>query len=86
MTNRDREMLIIAMEECCEVAIECSKILRFGFTKDKEKKLNGEVGDLMCIFQLMQDRGFLNVDKVDKAIEDKRRRLKKWSSLMEGED
>ena len=85
MTDRDREMLIIAMEECSEVAIECSKILRFGFTKDKEKKLNGEVGDLMCIFHLMQDRGFLSVDKVDKAIEDKRRRLRKWSSLLDGE-
>jgi hypothetical protein len=33
----------------------------------------------------MQDRGFLNVDKVDKAIEDKRRRLRKWSSLLDGE-
>jgi len=85
LTNRDREMLIIAMEECSEVAIECSKILRFGFTKDKEKKLNGEVGDLMCIFQLMQDRGFLDVDKVNVATEDKRKRLRKWSSLMDEE-
>jgi len=83
LTNKDREMLIIAMEECSEVAIECSKILRFGFTKDKKVRLNGEVGDLMCLFQLMQEAGFLDVDSVDDAVEDKKKRLRKWSSLMD---
>lgn len=83
LTDRDREMLVIAMEECSEVAIECSKILRFGFTKDKEKKLNGEVGDLLCIFELMKDRGFLSEDRVDAAIKNKKKRLKKWSSLID---
>lgn len=82
LTEKDRELLIIAMEECSEVAIECSKILRFGFSKEKEAKLNGEVGDLMCMLQLMQERGFLDVDKVDAAVKDKKKRLKKWSSLF----
>lgn len=82
LTEKDKELLIIAMEECSEVAIECSKILRFGFSTEKEKKLNMEVGDLMCMLQLMQERGFLNVDKVDAAAENKRKRLRKWSSLF----
>lgn len=82
LTDKDRELLVIAMEECNEVAIECSKILRFGFSKEKEKNLNGEVGDLMCMLQLMQEQGFLDVDKVDVAAEDKRKRLRKWSSLF----
>ena len=83
MNEKDKELLIITMEECSEVAIECSKILRFGFTEDKEKRINLEVGDLMCMFQLMQERGYLSADKVEKATRNKKRRLKRWSSLLD---
>ena len=85
MLDKEKELLIIAMEECSEVAIECSKILRFGFTEDKEKLLTTEVGDLLVVIDLMKKYGYLEDDKIELAKKDKINRLKKWSSLIDEE-
>jgi NTP pyrophosphatase (non-canonical NTP hydrolase) len=55
MNNRDREILLIAQEECAEVIQAISKIFRFGFDaqhpnedRNNLQRLEEELGDLAC--------------------------------------
>ena len=69
------------MEECSEVAIECAKIKRFGPLKDNLNNLEKEVGDLMCMIMLLEEAKLIDIKSVEKAIANKRAKLKKWSNL-----
>lgn len=77
MNERD-ELLVITMEECSEVAIEASKILRFnkGFNL-----LEQEAGDLMCMLQLLEEKGYIDWTRVSMCASAKREKLKQWSNL-----
>ena len=79
--NKQQELLTIAMEECSEVAIECAKIKRFGPLKDNLNNLEKEVGDLMCMIMLLEEAKLIDIKSVEKAIANKRAKLKKWSNL-----
>jgi len=80
MTPRNRETLVIAQEECAEVIQVISKIQRFGIDDANRQKLTAEVGDLLCMVDLMIEQNLIDAD-LTPAIEAKRTKLKKWSSI-----
>jgi NTP pyrophosphatase (non-canonical NTP hydrolase) len=82
MTPRNRETLVIAQEECAEVIQVISKIQRFGIDDANRQKLTAEVGDLLCMVDLMIEQNLIDAD-LTPAIEAKRTKLKKWSSIFE---
>jgi NTP pyrophosphatase (non-canonical NTP hydrolase) len=82
MTPRNRETLVIAQEECAEVIQVISKIQRFGIDDANRQKLTAEVGDLLCMVDLMIEQNLIDAD-LTPAIEAKRTKLKQWSSIIE---
>ena len=82
MDNKLQELLTITMEECGELIQACSKAIR----RDKyydNKKILEEVGDVMCMLELMHEFDLFSWDDVDARVEVKREKLKKWSNLVE---
>lgn len=87
MNKQTRELLNITLEECAEVTQAISKIFRFGFdsthpnTPDVTNKmhLEEEIGDLLCMFQLLEEKGILDPNNVAAAYYNKREKLRVWS-------
>lgn len=77
--DKKHELLTIIMEECAEIQVECSKMLRFN---SDSKKLEEEIGDLLCMLDMMYDWDMLDWDKIEKQIPRKRKKLEKWSNLF----
>ena len=78
ISERD-ELMVILMEECSEVAIEAAKMIRFGY--DNNQKLESEVGDLMCMLNLLHEWDLISWNNVDACADAKREKLKQWSNL-----
>ena len=78
ISERD-ELMVILMEECSEVAIEAAKMIRFGYGNNQ--KLESEVGDLMCMLNLLHEWDLISWNNVDACADAKREKLKKWSNL-----
>ena len=92
MNESDKEVLLIALEECAEVAQAISKVFRFGFESKHPKevlnnreRLEEEIGDLLCMIELMAERQLIDADAVDRAIENKLQKLKCWSKIFGSE-
>jgi len=83
--NRLNEALVILMEEASEVAQAASKCIRFNEDKDYAR-LEEEIGDFMCLYELLADKGIIDPAKVALQVPLKRDKLKKWSSLYNGEE
>lgn len=81
INDRNRETLIIAQEECAEVIQVISKIQRFGISDDNRERLTAEVGDLLCMVDLLIEQNLIDAD-LTPAIENKRNKLKMWSKLL----
>jgi len=80
-SERD-ELLVIFMEECAEATVEAAKLIRFGSpTMGNVAKMEVEVGDLMCMVQLLSEYGIINSAEVESHSSAKRIKLKKWSNL-----
>ena len=77
-----QELLTITMEECGELIQACSKAIRCDDYHDN-KKLLEEVGDVMCMLELLHEYDLISWDDVDKRVKVKKEKLKKWSSLYE---
>jgi NTP pyrophosphatase (non-canonical NTP hydrolase) len=84
------EILDIMQEECGEVVQVISKCRRFGldnkYTEDSatnRSRLTEEVGDLMCMIQLMQEAGIVDIAEVMFAAGKKRVKLREWSKVYE---
>jgi len=89
MNDKQREILVITQEECAEVIQEISKIFRFGIDnqhksgiKHKEK-LTQEVGDLLCMIDLLKEYGIIIDADLDTAKQNKKDKLKIWSNIYE---
>jgi len=79
MENKSlRETLTILQEECAEVIQEASKILRFS---NDGKKLEREVGDLICMIELLYEQRVIDPSNVAIQAIEKREKLKKWSNI-----
>jgi NTP pyrophosphatase (non-canonical NTP hydrolase) len=82
----DREVLLIAQEECAEVTQAISKVFRFGFDsvhngKNNREHLEEEVGDLVCMIDLMREHGLINWGNVMDASAKKMKKLEQWSNI-----
>ena len=80
--NELEELMVVTMEECGELIQACSKAIR----RDKyydNKKILEEVGDVMCMLELMHEFDLFSWDDVDARVEVKREKLKKWSNLVD---
>ena len=88
MNNKEREILVITQEECAEVIQEISKIFRFGIDEfhksgtPHRNKLEMEVGDLLCMIDLMIEHNIINQYNLDEAKKNKLEKLKIWSSIL----
>ena len=80
--NKKQELLTIIMEECAEIQVECSKMMRFDADS---KKLEKEIGDLLCMLDIMYEWHMLDFDEIEKQLPRKRKKLEKWSNLFKGE-
>jgi len=89
MNDKQREILVITQEESAEVIQEISKIFRFGLDEvhkdgmQHKNKLEAEVGDLLCMIDLMFENDLLNLHNVQEAIKSKKDKLKIWSKIYD---
>jgi NTP pyrophosphatase (non-canonical NTP hydrolase) len=88
MDNEMKEILCITQEECAEVSQAVSKIFRFGpdqvkFNLDKTNRehLEEEIGDLLCMIDILVEKTFLSDSNVNEARKNKRNKLREWSSI-----
>jgi NTP pyrophosphatase (non-canonical NTP hydrolase) len=86
MNIKETEIILIAQEECAEVIQAISKVNRFGIDdihngKSNRDHLEEEIGDLMCMFELMIENGIIQKQSVDNAKERKIAKLKCWSNI-----
>lgn len=81
------------MEECGELTQVCSKTMRKFSTIDQvvedttrasvnRVKLIEEVGDVLCMIELMVEHGVLTNDELGARVTLKRDKLKTWSNLI----
>jgi NTP pyrophosphatase (non-canonical NTP hydrolase) len=92
MDDKVKEILLITQEECAEVTQAISKVFRFGFddcwprgedwVPTNKERLEEEVGDLLCMIDIMVENGIISDEKLNKARTSKRQKLKTWSSIF----
>jgi hypothetical protein len=75
------ELMVITAEEAAEVAVECSKVIRFANQDGRQPQLEREFGDLMCMYELCIEYGLIDPAMVAIAANAKRKKLKTWSNL-----
>ena len=79
--DEKEELLVIFMEECAEASVEASKVIRFGRNDEEVGSLAREVGDLMCMINLLEEYGLINRNQINQYALAKREKLKKRSNL-----
>ena len=84
-TAREREILVILIEECAEVQHRAAKALRFGLCEiepgqklNNTNRLSNEAGDLMGVIEMAKTEGVLSAYRVALGMLDKRDRLAKY--------
>ena len=90
MNNKENEIMDILQEECAEVIQAVSKIRRFGINeihlkvgKSNKENLTEEVGDLLCMIDLLIEFGIIDNKEVYIARAAKQEKLKKWSNIYD---
>lgn len=83
----DREIMLITQEECAEVVQAISKVFRFGFDSVHKGVANRdhlaeEIGDLMCMIDLMIENGLVSESAVMAAKHEKLAKLEQWSNIV----
>ena len=91
MNTAQKEVLLIAQEECAEVTQAISKIFRFGIDgshneRTNRERLTEELGDLHCMIELMVESGMIDRSELLNASGLKRHKLLKWSNIFESEN
>ena len=76
-----QELMTITMEECGELIQQCSKAIRCDNYRDNEK-LTEEVGDVMCMLELLHEYDLISWEDVYERVEVKKKKLKRWSNLL----
>jgi len=90
MDDKVKEILLITQEECAEVTQAISKVFRFGLNErwpepinpTNKERLEEEVGDLLCMIDIMVEKGIISDEKLNKARINKREKLKTWSGIF----
>lgn len=90
--NKTTEILQITQEECAEVIQSIAKCFRFGVDnhypssdKNNRERLTEELGDLLCMIDLIKEYNIVDSDKIEQYKKQKRIKLSRWSTIMESE-
>jgi NTP pyrophosphatase (non-canonical NTP hydrolase) len=89
MNQKQREILVITQEEAAEVIQEISKVFRFGIDVQHRDgmthrtKLETEIGDLLCMIDMMIDNRLIDPTKLELARQAKIQKLKRFSGIFE---
>jgi NTP pyrophosphatase (non-canonical NTP hydrolase) len=93
MKEQVREILLITQEECAEVTQAVSKCFRFGLDNFKPGKpltnaehLEGEIGDLLAMIDLLKFYNVISDQGLNKAKEAKIEKLKVWSNIYKDQE
>ncbi len=76
----ETELLVITMEECGEMIEACSKAIRCN-SYYRNEKLVEEVGDVMCMLELLEENNIINWTDVDERVFKKKKKLMRWSNI-----
>ena len=85
--DRNREILTITQEEAAEVIQEISKVFRFGIDEmhrdgmTHRVRLTQEIGDLLCMIDLITDHRLVDPVAVEMAKQAKIDKLRKYSRI-----
>jgi NTP pyrophosphatase (non-canonical NTP hydrolase) len=87
INEANREILLITQEECAEVTQAISKVFRFGMEdthngETNREHLEEEIGDLMCMIDLLIDNGIVSESAVMAAKNEKLNKLMTWSNIF----
>ena len=87
LTENEKEIMLITQEECAEVTQAISQIFRFGLLsqhngQSNRQRLAEEVGDLMCMIDLLIDTDMISEAEVMTAKNEKMMKLQTWSSIF----
>jgi NTP pyrophosphatase (non-canonical NTP hydrolase) len=90
LSDKQKEILAISQEECAEVVQAVSKIFRFGIDESHEgvtnrQQLTTEVGDLLCMIELMIESGMIERSEMMNASGNKRKKLQTWSNIFKND-
>ena len=75
------ELLVITMEECGEMIEACSKAIRCEDYINNDRLIE-EVGDVLCMIDIMKEKGLLNERDLNNRIQLKKLKLAQWSTLV----
>ena len=75
------ELLVITMEECGEMIEACSKAIRCEDYVDNDRLIE-EVGDVLCMIDIMVDMGLLRERDLNNRIQLKKMKLLQYSNLL----
>ena len=75
------ETLIILSEECSELSVECSKIMRFGLSESAKDRLTKESCDIIAMMIILMKKEVIKVDDLDHGVKAKFEKLRYWSSI-----
>jgi|TARA_R110000772_G_scaffold1087_1_gene3828 NTP pyrophosphatase (non-canonical NTP hydrolase) len=84
-----QQLLVITMEECGELIQACSKLLRRNELYGNSAEVNNlksEIGDVMCMIMLMAEWDVISHTEMEDLIDAKRKKLSKWSQLVNPEE
>lgn len=87
MNERVLEIMGILQEECAEVIQEVSKCRRFGINESHKsgithkEMLEQEVGDVLCMIELLHQEGILSEEGLMAAKQRKEEKLRIWSNI-----
>jgi NTP pyrophosphatase (non-canonical NTP hydrolase) len=86
MNEQHKEMMLICQEECAEVTQAISKVFRFGIDGEhngatNRERLEEEVGDLLCMIEMMIEAEIIDGNSVAQAGVKKKEKLAKWSTI-----
>lgn len=87
INESNQEILLITQEECAEVTQAISKVFRFGMEDthkgiSNREHLEEELGDLMCMIDLIIDSGMVSESAVMTAKNEKMMKLQTWSNIF----
>lgn len=84
-----QQLLVVTMEECGELVQSCSKLLRRAELYSNDgyvQNFKDEVGDVYTMIDLLVEWDVLSWDEIEKRREVKRKKLSKWSELIDKEN
>lgn len=92
LNDRQKETLLILQEECAETIQAISKVFRFGWDnykpgnmKTNKEHLEEELGDLMCMIDLLVGMDLLDAKHINDSIGAKKEKLKIYSNIFKDE-